>query len=190
MPPESPPDGAAPHPLAERLAARLHPGSAVLDAGTGSGRNARALERAGMRVSAVDDDDAYALLLPRGPFDGAIATHALLHGTPAAIAALLGDIAAVLRSDAILCATFASTNDARFGAGERLGERTFAPVSGDELGVAHSYFDEAALRALLAPHFEIESLAEVRVDAVAGRWAHPREPLSGAMHWFAEARKN
>lgn len=190
MLPEYPPADTAPHPLAERLAVRLHPGNAVLEAGTGGGRNARALERAGMRVIAVDDGDVYALLLPRGPFDGAIATHALLHGTPAAIAALLGEIATTLRAGAFFCGTFASTSDARFGAGKCLGERTFAPTSGDELGVAHSYFDEPALRALLAAHFEIESLAEVRVDAVAGRWAHPRKPLSGAMHWFVEARRN
>jgi hypothetical protein len=189
MPPASPLD-AAPHPLAERLAARLRPGAAVLDAGTGGGRNARALEHAGLRVSAASDADAYALLLPRGPFDGAIATHALLHGTPATIAALLGEIAGTLRANAFFCATFASTNDLRFGKGERLGARTFAPTSGDEIGVAHSYFDESAVRALLTPQFEIATLAEMQVDALAGRWAHPRNPLAGAMHWFVEARRS
>ncbi len=190
MPLESQANHTAPHPLAERLAAHLHPGDAVLDAGTGGGRNARALGLAGMLVAAVSDADAYALLLPRGPFDGAIATHALLHGAPAAIAELVAEIAGTLRAKAFFCATFASANDARFGMGERLGERTFAPTSGDEVGVAHSYFDEPALRALLAPNFDVESLEEMRVDAVAGRWAHPREPLSGAMHWFVEARRN
>lgn len=189
MSPESGP-AREPHPLAELLVASLPPGSAVLDAGTGSGRNARALERAGMRVTAVSDADAYALLLPRRPFDAAIATHALLHGTPDAIAALLAEIAASLRANAPFYATFASANDARFGVGECLGQRTFAPTSGDEAGVAHSYFDEAALRALLLPHFDVVSLAETRVDAVVGRWAHPREPLSGAMHWFVRARRN
>lgn len=183
------PADAAPHPLAERLAARLQPGASVVDTGTGRGRNARALSRAGMRVTPVGDADAYALILPRGPFDGAIATHALLHGTPGAIAGLLDEIAGCLRTGAPFNAAFASTNDARFGAGERLAERTFAPTSGDEIGVAHSYFDEIALRALLAPHFDVETLTEVGADATAGRWAHPRDPLRGAVHWFLEARK-
>lgn len=186
---ENPRPALEPHPLAQRLIARLRPGLAVLDAGTGNGRNARALDCAGLRVSAVSDADAYALLLPHGPFDAAIATHALLHGTSGAIAVLLAEIVACLRDGGLVAAAFASIHDARFGLGEWLGERTFAPTSGDEVGIAHSYFDEATLRALLAPSVEIESLTEISADAVAGRWAHPNIPLSGAMHWFVVARK-
>ncbi|MDQ2992771.1 MAG: hypothetical protein M3R30_08145, partial [Candidatus Eremiobacteraeota bacterium] len=122
-----------------------------------------------------------------GAFVAALSTHALLHGTPASIATRLREIAHALEPDGRLYATFGSTRDTRFGAGERIDETTYAPLEGDEIGVAHVFFDEARLRATLEPAFAIERLSEVPVDGIAGKWAHRAKPLSGAVHWFVEA---
>lgn len=122
-------------------------------------------------------------------FAAAISTHGLLHGDPSTIVANVRSIAERLVRGGLLYATFGSTHDARFGTGERIDASTFAPVDGDERGVAHTYFDRDALRSLLEPHLEIESLDEHGVDAIAGQWAHEARPLAGAMHWFAIARK-
>jgi hypothetical protein len=178
-----------PHPLALRLAARLRVGTRALDVGAGRGRNAAAFTKRGVAVAAVSEEDASALRLPGGTFEGALVTHALLHGMPEHIAALVALIAARLAPAAAFAATFASTQDRRFGEGERLGEQTFAPTSGDERGVAHSYFNDAQVRALLEPVFAIVTIEEVSVDDVAGRWAHPTAPLQGAVHWFVEATR-
>jgi hypothetical protein len=179
MSPDSPQHAARPpHPLAieliERL--RLRPGAAILEIGTGSGRNTRALEAAGFTVVSLDDDVIAA---------GALSTHALLHGTPSSIRASLAQVAAHLEPNAPFFVTFGSVRDARYGEGTRIEDRVYAPVEGDECGVAHAFFDEPALRQLLAPEWRITSLREQRVDDVAGRWAHEQRPLSGAWHWFA-----
>ena len=178
-----------PHPLAVRLAARLTADARVLDVGAGSGRNATAFTERSIAVVAVSDADAYAMHLPDDTFDGAVATHALLHGTPEEIAALVLTIATRLAPGGAFAATFASTRDRRFGEGERLGEHTFAPTSGDERGVAHSYFNDAQVRALLEPIFTVVAIEEIGVDDVVGTWAHPTAPLQGAVHWFVEAMR-
>lgn len=190
MPPDSPSEARfrAPHPLAERLIARCPRGSRILEIGTGSGRNAAALAAAGLRCRSIAEDAA--IVLPAdGAFDAALSTHALLHGTPAALAARLDEIARALRSGAPLLATFGSTDDARFGAGERIDDATWAPLDGDERGVAHVYFDEPRLRAMLERRFAIERAERVAVDAIAGSWAHPTAPLRAAVHWFVEASR-
>jgi hypothetical protein len=178
-----------PHPLAQALIERLaeaQAGARILDFGSGSGRNSDALLAAGFTVDSIPD---------RAPvpaeeriYDAAISTHALLHGTPADTASALASIAAALREDAPLYATFASTRDARFGRGKQLDEHTFAPESGDEAGVPHVYFNETQLRALLSAHYEIESLEERHADAIVGRWAHSEQP-AGTVHWFAILRR-
>lgn len=183
-----------PHPLAERLIERLraHPRSRVLDFGSGSGRNATALRRAGFAVIVVDDASLDAPQVIPGAtagFDAAIATHALLHGTVETIAARLATLAALLSPAAALHATFGSTRDGRFGRGRRIAPQTFAAEDGDEAGVAHTYFGKPELERLLQPHFTIERSEECRVDAIAGSWAHPAQPLAGAVHWFVIARR-
>jgi hypothetical protein len=184
---------AVPHPLAERLIERLRgrPGSRILDFASGRGRNANALRQAGFTVLAIDDGSAAAETAPLGvamDFAAALSTHGLLHGTASTIAERVRWLAEHLAERGLLYATFGSSRDARFGQGDRLDGSTFAPTSGDERGVAHAFFDGEQLRALLERFFVLESLEEHGVDQVAGSWAH-REPLSGAVHWFAIAQK-
>jgi len=164
----------------------------VIDFATGSGRNARALRGAGFDVTAIDDVAAAGpepFSAARGPYAALLSTHGLLHGTPASIGRTLAAAAAVLESGGLLYATFGSSRDARFGAGTPVEPFAYAPDGGDEAGVAHAFFDEARLRALLDPWFEIESLDERDVDDIAGGWAHLEKPLERSVHWFVRAHK-
>ena len=151
----------------------------VIECGIGSGRNRRALHAAGL---AVDDFEA---IVPGKRYDGALSTHHLLHGTRESIATELNTIAGALRNHGVLYATFGSKRDSRFGHGQKRGSQTYAPTLGDEIGVPHTFWDEARLRTLLGEHFRIESLNETVVDDIAGRWAHQEQPLQNAVHWFA-----
>ncbi len=192
--PDSADTFAAAHPLAQRLIERLRNDSSarILQIGTGSGRNLRALRAAGFIVLSVDDraaDAPEALATLGGQFSAVISTHALLHGNCTSLEEMVSAIAQSLRHGGLLYATFGSSRDARFGRGERIDNRTFSPTQGDERGVAHIYFDELELRSLLQPYFVIEALQEHDVDRIAGSWAHSQEPLSGAVHWFAIARR-
>jgi SAM-dependent methyltransferase len=180
--------------LAQRLIERLQsvPDRRILDFASGSGRNRKALERAGFTVVAVDDRTAVSSAPFAGitqSFDAAISTHGLLHGVPSTIVANVRSIAEHLDGGGLLYATFGSTHDARFGNGLRIDASTFAPIDGDEQGVAHAFFDRTQLQSLLAPYLEIESLDEHGVDAFAAKSAHRARPLAGAMHWFVIARK-
>jgi SAM-dependent methyltransferase len=193
----SPPDRATirpPHPLARHLIERLHgrPGSRILDFCAGSGRNGAALRAAGHDVVAIDDsaaESADPLPAALGQFVAVICTHGLLHGSVSAISTRLASIAERLNDDGLLYAAFGSVRDARFGRGRRLGPATFAPLDGDEQGVAHTYFTRTTLAASLKPLFVVERRQEWGVDAVAGEWAHRRQPLSKAFHWFVVARR-
>lgn len=180
MPSDSPqPAVRPPHPLATELIERFAPARpVVLEVGAGSGRNTRALRAAGSEVVGLDDSRRV---------DACLSTHTLLHGTPPDVALLLGRLAVRLPIGAPLYATFGSRRDARCGTGVRLGNDCFAPSDGDERGIAHTYFDETALRALLSRDWHVESLREVAVDEIAGAWAHAQRPLHGAVHWFAVA---
>jgi hypothetical protein len=184
----------SPHPLTRRLIERLQwrPANPILDFAAGSGRNGEALRRAGFSVISVADDVAASTSPLAGvadPVSAALSTHGLLHGTPCAIAARVRAIGDCLEPGGLLYATFGSIRDARFGCGERIDDATYAPLDGDERGVAHTYFDGARLRALLEDGFVIESLDECGVDGIAGSWAHRERPLAGAVHWFAQVRK-
>jgi hypothetical protein len=176
--------------LIERL--QHEPEIRVLDFASGSGRNGEALRRAGFTVVSIDDRAAASddpVNGAAGSFDAVVSTHGLLHGSVESIAMRVRVVAGSLERGGLLYATFGSTRDARFGRGERLGDATFAPLDGDERGVAHTYFDREGLSALLAPYFQVESLHERDADETAGKWAHREEPLRFAVHWFATARK-
>jgi hypothetical protein len=115
----------------------------------------------------------------------AAASHGLLHGFAAAMPARIARLAERLEPGGWFYAAFGSQRDARFGTGTRLEDATFSREDGDEPGVAHAYFDEPALRAMLTPHFEIKTLEERDATQTAGRWAHTTTPLTDAVHWFA-----
>ena len=174
------------HPLAHRLLAELdqRPGR-VLEIGTGSGRNRSVLIASDAQVTSLEADR---LATASGGFDAALSTHALLHGTPATLTAAVEAIRALLKPGGRLYATFGSTRDARFGAGTRVADGVFAPLEGDEAGVAHTYWGEPQMRALLE-RFDIIELAEMPVDAIAGRWAHRQAPLHRAVHWMVVAQR-
>ena len=165
----------------------------MLDYCTGSGRNSAALRAAGFEVVGISDsaaDDPESLSPAIGTFAATVSTHGLLHGTVAAIASRLAHIADRLEPGGLLYAAFGSVRDARYGTGQRIAAATFAPLDGDERGVAHTYFTRAELEALLGSHFDIEALDDRDVDAVAGTWAHGERPLSRAVHWFVIARRS
>ncbi|HEV3139921.1 MAG TPA: methyltransferase domain-containing protein [Vicinamibacterales bacterium] len=191
------------------LIERLERDSIVLEIGTGSGRNTRALLDAGIAVTTVEDDaeramraaaafenapctvlrSAYTQIPAKAAtFDGALSTHAFLHGTTVKIATMVRTVALLLKSGGLFYATFGSTHDARYGKGDRVEEQTFAPASGEEQGIPHAYFTQEGLRALLEPWYAIESVSERNVDDVVGAWAHPARP-AGSVHWFVRSAR-
>jgi hypothetical protein len=179
MPPTSPEHASArpPHPLAVELIAVLGVGGArVIDFASGSGRNARALRAAGFERTS-------------GRFAAALSTHGLLHGTLEVIGAAIEAIAAKLEPGGRLFATFGSVRDARFARGLEIERFVYAPLDGDERGVAHAFFDEPRLRALLEGRFLLESVEVRNADEIAGDWAHSEKPLRSSAHWFVRARK-
>ena len=176
------------HPLAISLIARLRavPHARILEVGTGSGRNTEALRAAGFEVAAIADNAQ--LVAEDRHYDGALSTHALLHGTPGTIAATLDAIGRSLKAGAPLHATFASTRDARFGKGVQISKHVFAAESGDEANVPHVYFTAEELRSLLESRFSVESIQETAADDIIGQWAHDR-PLRGVVHLFVRAKR-
>jgi hypothetical protein len=181
------------HPLAERLVAHVaeHPlAGPVIEVGTGSGRNTRALVDAAIPTVGVPDGASYTQLPgTRETYGAALSTHAYLHGTTAKLRAGMADLRRVLLPGAPIFITLGSIADARYGFGVPYDERTFAPGDGDEAGIPHAYFDRDGVIELLLG-FTIESLEQVEVDAIVGRWAHADDPTTGRVHWFVVARRN
>ncbi len=182
------------HPLAERLIglAREHPfDGPVIEIGTGSGRNTRALVDASIPVLSVPDSTPYTQL-PGGreEYGAALSTHAYLHGTSAKLRAGIAELRRVLRPNAPVFITLGSFKDARYGLGIPFDERSFAPGEGAELGIPHAYFDHDGVIELMLG-YTIESMEEVDVDEIAGRWAHADDDIvAGRVHWFMVARRS
>jgi hypothetical protein len=181
-----------PHPLADRLIARYREAALrgpVLEVCSGSGRSTRALEAAGLTVVATSDDDPYTQLPgSRDSYAAALSTHGYLHGRTDKVRAGFGELRRVLRAGAPIFVTLGSIKDARFGFGQEVDERTFAAGDGPEKGIPHAFFERAGIPDVMRG-FTIESLEELKVDEVVGRWAHgPRE--QGLYHWFVVAVKN
>jgi hypothetical protein len=176
-----------PHPLAVRLAAALPRGARVLVAGPGRGRSLPPLEDAGLSLTIVTAGDEE-LRDASGTFDGALSTHALLHGTPAAVARRIAALAERLAPHGLLHATFGSCNDARYAAGIVYADGSWTPAAGSERGVVHASFDAAGLRALLHG-FDVERAEEIAVAEIAGTWAHGADDAAPSVHWFVEARR-
>lgn len=201
------------HPLAEALAAELAaqavPGRILL-LGVGSGRNLPVLAASGTFVDAVEEDAERAraaaarfaatprVRIVRAPYSGpypfafgyqgALATHALLHGTYSCVAAAVAAVRNRLEAGAPFFATLGSTADPRCGVGRRVEDGVWAALEGSETGVPHLYLTEAQARSLLSG-FDIRSLHEGSASESAGRWAHSDEEAARLVHWFVEARK-
>jgi len=179
------------HPLAERLVALAgeHPlGGPVIEVGTGSGRNTRALVDAGIPVVGVPDTTLYTQLPgTRENYGAALSTHAYLHGASDKVRAGLAELRRVLKPDAPVFITLGSFRDVRYGLGNPVDERSFAPGEGDEAGIPHAYFDRDGVIETLGG-FVIDSMEEVDVDDIVGRWAH-EDDVGGRVHWFVTARR-
>jgi hypothetical protein len=180
------------HPLTERLIrdAREHAlDGPVIEVGTGSGRNTRALVDARIPNVTVPDATPYTQLPgPRETYGAALSTHAYLHGASAKLRAGIAELRRVLLPNAPIYITLGSFKDARYGLGIPFDERSFAPGDGDEVGIPHAYFDRDGVIELLFG-FEIVSMEEVDVDEIVGRWAHTEEEIAGRVHWFVVARR-
>jgi hypothetical protein len=181
------------HPLAERLIANAREHALdgpVIEVGTGSGRNTRALVEAGVPNVSVPDSTPYTQLPgTRENYGAGLSTHAYLHGASAKLRVGIAELRRVLRPGAPVYITLGSIKDARYGLGIPLDERSFAPGEGDEVGIPHAYFDRDGVIELLLG-FAIESMEEVDADEIVGRWAHgPDDDVAGRVHWFVVARR-
>ena len=180
------------HPLTERLIADAHERTLdgpVIEVGTGSGRNTRALVEAGIPNLTVPDATPYTQLPgARETYGAALSTHAYLHGTSAKVRAGIAELRRVLRPSAPVYLTLGSFKDARYGLGIPFDERSFAPGDGAEAGIPHAYFDRDGVIELLFG-FDIQSMEEVDVDEIVGRWAHANDDAGGLVHWFVIARR-
>ena len=156
--------------------ARLAPGAAILDAGCGSGRDARAFRELGYAVTALEPAPALAQLaeahlgLPVevrrfqdidwvSRFDGIWACASLLHVPLAELPDALQRLACALRPDGVLYVSF------KYGHGEREhGGRRFTDL--DEAGLA-------------------EAIQTVPQLAIIDHWLTPdQRPERAAEHWF------
>ena len=162
----------------------------VLEVGTGSGRNTRALVAAGLEVVSVPDETPYTQLPGgRDAYAAAISTHAYLHGTSAKLRAGIAELRRVLQPGAPVFLTLGSIADDRYGLGIPFDERSFAPGDGDEAGIPHVYLDrDGVIETLFG--FTVEHLDEVAVNEIAGAWAHAADDPARRVHWFVIARKN
>ncbi len=147
----------AAHPLTQRLLelVRERPlAGPVIEVGTGSGRNTRALVEAGVPLVSVPDDVLYTQL-PGGreTYGAALSSHAYLHGTSAKLRAGFGELRRVLVPEAPIFVTLGSFRDARYGLGLPLDERSFAPGEGGEAGIPHAYSTATGSRRCCAACF-------------------------------------
>jgi hypothetical protein len=186
------PSPPAPHPLAADLVIRYRQAAwsdPVIEIAAGSGRNSRYLTDAGIPLVSTRDDETFTQLPGgRNRYAAALSTHGYLHGTFAKLRLGFAELRRVLRPAAPIYITLGSVDDSRFGFGTAVDEYTFAPGDGDEAGIPHAYFDRAGVKEVLAPAFTVESLDEMNVDEIVGRWAH--EGPSGMRHWLVVARRN
>jgi SAM-dependent methyltransferase len=180
-------------PLYARFLERLPAGGHLLDAGCGSGRDARAFLQRGYAVTAFDASPTLARLasahcgLPvpvlrvqdmawQEQFDGIWACASLLHVPLRELPEVLRRLAAALKPGGILYASF------KYGQGER-----------EQRGRRFTDMDEAGLAALLqaAPYFTVLETwitADQRLERVEERWLNARVQKPSACALFSESR--
>lgn len=189
----SSPSAQGAHPLARQLLALVADRpleGPVIEVGTGSGRNTRALIEAGVQVVSVPDDVLYTQLPgTHDSYAAGLSTHGYLHGTTAKLRAGFAELRRVLRQGAPIFITLGSIADARYGLGIPFDERSFAPGEGEEVGIPHAYFDRDGVTEVLEGFFKVETAEEVDVDEIVGRWAHGENDIAGRVHWFVRARR-
>jgi hypothetical protein len=189
----SSPSAQSAHPLARVLlafAADRPLAGPVIEVGSGSGRNTRALVDAGLQIVSVPDEVPYTQLPgTHETYAAALATHAYLHGTTAKLRAGFGELRRVLRPGAQIYVTLGSLRDARYGLGVPFDERSFAPGEGDEVGIPHAYFDRDGVTEIFEGLFVVDQAEEAAVDEIVGRWAHTDDAVKGRVHWFVRAHR-
>jgi hypothetical protein len=207
------PSSPSPHPLALDFARAiaLRSTARALLLGFGSGRNVPPVMAAATRIVILEEDagraraaaarfagdgrvdivharyENAAAALP-GAFEGALTTHALLHGNRRTVSAAVAAVRERLEPHAPFFITLGSTSDPRYGAGDRIDDATYAARSGSEAGVPHTYFDRAAVAELLEG-FLIDALDERDAAETAGSWAHTPDEAATLRHWFVRARR-
>jgi len=203
----------AAHPLAVALGRALVrevTAGRVLVIGAGSGRNLAPFLDAGLRVDVLEESAARASAvaalfaaqsalrvirapydepLGAGEYDGALSTHALLHGRLAQLRAAVQVAHAALHPGAPFFLTLGARADPRYGAGHQLEADVWVAESGSEAGVPHAFFDEAGARTLMRD-FHIDALEERSAAGSVGRWAHTPAEAERTVHWFVRARKD
>lgn len=200
-----------PHPLALRLVELARPKASAspktvraLIVGGGNGRNVPPLLNAGLRVDILEENSERATALAERFLDSSrvrivpteaelqpgyiavLSTHGFLHGTEDRITALVACLSNLIAPQGDLLLTLGSTRDPRCGQGARVAQRTWSPLSGAEVGVPHTYYDEIGVRALLSP-FALLDLQESQVAEMVGAWAHAQHEASKMVHWIVHA---
>ena len=185
---------ASAEPDVRAVAAELLPARGVrrvLDLGTGIGRHALALARAGFEVTACDAapaglevcraeaaaaglairlDEALMTDLPYGDgaFDYVLAFNVIYHGEPGVVRRAIAEIHRVLAPGGLYQGTMLSKRNANFGLGTEVAPDTFVRTGDDDKGHPHFYCDARELCALFAG-FEPLTL-EDRLHRKPGSW--------------------
>lgn len=179
-------------PWLDRFAALLRPGMRAMELGCGLGDDARWMADAGLRVLGLDRDLARvreaARRVPEAGFvvadlatglpvrdtvvDVVVASLSLHYFDRRTTAAIVAEIARVLRDGGLLLARVNAAGDTRslYGAGAEREPDVFEV----EPGRLKRFFRPATLRALLEPAFTIETLEE---EETVSRHQGPKQSL-------------
>jgi len=175
----------------------------LLDLGSGNGRHLIHFSKKGVSVTGIDiskmairlseawakregiDDvihlncDMQAIPFPKNYFKAIISTNAIHHNDQESIKNTIKEIHRVLDKNGLVMVTVASTNNYKFGQGEKIEKNTFIPSIGTDAGLIHHFFDRKELNDLFGKKFNI--LYQKEVDQA--------EPVGGGKYWHLLARK-
>ena len=175
----------------------------LLDLGSGNGRHIIHFSKKGIEVTGIDiskmairlseawakreglDDtihlncDMQSIPFPKNYFKAIISTNAIHHNDINSIKSTVNEMHRVLDKNGIAMVTVASTNNYKFGQGEKIEKNTFIPHIGTDAGLTHHFFDRKELTQLFGKKFNI--LYQKEVDQA--------EPVGGGVYWHLLARK-